>query len=419
LRNRFNEPASGLNYCPLPFLLSPCSLVFPPPASRPLSPVTTVVVSGAATSGCAAALFLARAGARVTLVDRVAEPKAIGAGIAIAENGLAVFESLGLAGALDVARPVEGARIVDASGRTLLAPRGTPPRAVMVRRATLQRVLLDAVAGEPRIECVFGTEVINARPYGEVTLRDETGQRTVQADLVVGADGVHSIVREGGNFGARVRTSGIRYVRMLLEGDVATGTEAWTSAGLFGSFAVDGGTYAFASCGTKALGAALDNRDLAAFRAEWARAYPPSVRILAGLVTFDELLQNEVIRVNCSRWHDGRLVLLGDAAHAMAPNLGQGANSALVDAAVLADELKRNATLEQGLTAYHRRRAKAVRRVAAASARLGALAEVTHVVPRTIRDRLLLPVAGLFASNRATALLWQEPLDALRTMGAR
>jgi 2-polyprenyl-6-methoxyphenol hydroxylase-like FAD-dependent oxidoreductase len=358
-------------------------------------------------------------GARVTLVDRVPEPKAIGAGIAIAENGLAVFESLGLAGALDVARPVHGARIVDATGRTLLAPRGNAPKAVMIRRSTLQRVLLEAVDGEPGIECRFGTEVVSATPAGEVTLRDETGQRTMQADLVVGADGVHSRVRDGGNFGANVRSSGIRYVRMLLESDAATGTEAWTPAGLFGSFAVDGGTYAFASCGTKSLGAALDNRDLAAFRAEWSRAYPPSVPILAGLTSFDELLQNEVIRVDCTRWHDGRLVLLGDAAHAMAPNLGQGANSALVDAAVLADELHRHDTLDKALVAYHRRRAKAVRRVAAASARLGALAEITHIVPRTMRDRLLLPVAGLLATSRATALLWQEPLDALRTMGAR
>jgi 2-polyprenyl-6-methoxyphenol hydroxylase-like FAD-dependent oxidoreductase len=378
---------------------------------------STVLIAGAATSGCAAAIFLARAGAKVTLVERVAEPKAIGAGIAIAENGLAVLESLGVGEAFASAKPVTEVRIVDARGRTLLAPRGTPPRAVMMRRSTLQRALLDAVAAEG-IECLFGTEVVSASPDGNVTIRDETGQRELQADLVIGADGVHSRVREGGDFGTRIRR-GKRYVRMLLESDVATGTEAWTPAGLFGSFAVDGGTYAFASCGTKSLGTAMDNRDLAAFRAAWARSYPASAKILAGLSSFDELLQNEVIRVDCSRWHDGRLVLLGDAAHAMAPNLGQGANSALVDAAVLAAELRRHDTLEDALAAYHKRRAKAVKRVADASARLGALAEITHVVPRTMRDRLLLPVARLFATNKATALLWQEPIDALRTMGAR
>lgn len=377
-----------------------------------------IIVCGGATGGCAAALLLARAGASVTLIERVAEPRAIGAGIAIAENGLAVLESLGMGPALAVARPVTEVRIVDALGRTLLAPRGDPPRAVMIRRATLQGMLLDAVAREPGVRRQFGTEVLRAVPSGEVTVREAGRDATLHADLVVGADGVHSRVREGGVFGARMSGTGIRYVRMLLESDVATGTEAWTPAGIFGAFAVDGGTYAFASCGTKALSAALDARDLAAFRSAWSKAYPASVRILAGLKTFDELLQNQVLRVSCARWYDGRLVLLGDAAHAMAPNLGQGANSALVDAAVLLDELRRCVTLQDGLRAYQRRRQKAVRRVANASSRLGRLAEVTHPVGRTLRDRLLLPVVGLFASAKATALLLQEPTDTLLAIGA-
>ncbi len=376
-----------------------------------------VVVCGGATGGCAAALLFARAGARVTLVERVAEPRAIGAGIAIAENGLAVLESLGMTRALAVAKPVTEVRIVDARGRTLLAPRGEPPRAVMLRRSTLQGMLIDAVAAEPGIERKFGTEVIRASSAGEVTVRNESAETTLRADLVVGADGVHSRVRDGGAFGARVRGTGIRYVRFLLGSDVATGTEAWTPVGLFGAFAVDGGTYAFASCGTMALGAALDARDLKAFCAVWSAAYPPSDRILSQLGTFDELLENEVIRVDCTRWSDGRLVLLGDAAHAMAPNLGQGANSALVDAAVLLDELRRAGTMADGLAAYERRRRKAVKRVADASSRLGALAELTHPVARTVRDRLVMPIAGLFASKRAVSLLMQEPIETLRAIG--
>ena len=379
----------------------------------------TVTICGGATGGCAAALLLARAGARVTLLERVAEPRAIGAGIAIAENGLAVLESLGLGPALSVARPVTEVRIVDANGRTLLAPRGQPPRAVLLRRSTLQGMLLDAVANEPLIDRRFGTEVVRAVTDGEVTACAETGEFSLRADLVIGADGVHSRVREGGNFGARVRSTGIRYVRTLLEADVATGTEAWTPAGLFGAFAVDGGTYAFASCGTSALGSALDAGDLTAFRTAWTRAYPASARVLAGLKSFDELIQNEVIRVDCARWTDGKLVLLGDAAHAMAPNLGQGANSALVDGAVLLDELRRHDTLADGLAAYQKRRRKAVKRVADASSRLGKLAEVTHPIPRTMRDRLLMPIVGLFATTRATSLLLQEPTETLLAVASR
>jgi 2-polyprenyl-6-methoxyphenol hydroxylase-like FAD-dependent oxidoreductase len=101
----------------------------------------------------------------------------------------------------------------------------------------------------------------------------------------------------------------------------------------------------------------------------------------------------------------------------MAPNLGQGANSALVDAAVLFDELRRCDTLADGLRAYEGRRMNAVRRVADASSRLGKLAELTQPVARTMRDRLLLPIVGLFASPTATSLLLQEPTETLRAIG--
>lgn len=372
-----------------------------------------VIVCGAATGGCSAALFLARGGANVTLVERVAQPRAIGAGIAIAENGIAVLESLGLGEIVSAGRPVTAARIVDANGRTLLAPGGKQPLAVMVRRSTLQATLLDAVAGDPRITCRFGVELTTATPSGQVTL---SSGESLQAGLVIGADGVHSRVRECGDFGATVRR-GIRYVRMLVPGDVATGVEAWTPAGLFGAFAVDGGTYAFASCGTAECRAALEARDLAAFRSSWSRAYAPSAQVLAGLNSFDELLQNEVVKVDCRRWFDGRLVLVGDAAHAMAPNVGQGANSALVDTSVLYQELARATSVAQALDAWQRRRQPAVRRVAQVSAALGRLAEVTNPVARTLRDRLLVRLMSLFSSQRAVDQLLQESPAMLRTIG--
>ena len=139
--------------------------------------------------------------------------------------------------------------------------------------------------------------------------------------------------------------------------------------------------------------------------------------MLGDLTSFDELLVNEVLTVRCSRWSTGRLVLLGDAAHAMAPNLGQGANSALVDAAVLLDELRGAATLGDALGAYERRRKAAVMKVATMSARLGRLAEVTHPVLRAVRDRVLLPAAGLLASSGITATVYQEEPAALMAIG--
>ena len=373
-----------------------------------------VLVVGAATGGSAAALLLARAGARVTLLERVERPRAVGAGIALAANGLAVLESLGLGAALAVARPVVGARITDAAGRTLLAVPEPAPRVVMLRRSTLQALLLDAVAAEPRIEAHFGAEVTAVRPHGRVTVRAGGEERTIDADLVVGADGVHSRVRDGGRFGVRVRRTGIRYVRALVESDAALGVEAWTPAGVFGSFAADAGTYLFASCGTPPLRAAVEAHDLAAIRAEWARAYPAATPLLEAIPSWDALLVNEVIRVDCDRFHFDRLALVGDAAHAMAPNLGQGANSALVDAAVLLDSLRAGADLPGALAAYDARRRPAVRAVADASGRLGRLAELTHPGARLLRDRVLAPVISRLSSARAmSAILQEQPEDLL------
>src|SRR5690606_10303485 len=94
-----------------------------------------VIVVGGATAGAGAALLLARAGARVTLVERIADTSAVGAGIGIAENGLAVLESAGLAPAIAaVGAPVPRPRIVDGAGRSLFAPAGPAPKVLMLRR---------------------------------------------------------------------------------------------------------------------------------------------------------------------------------------------------------------------------------------------------------------------------------------------
>ncbi|MGE0039546.1 MAG: FAD-dependent oxidoreductase [Vicinamibacterales bacterium] len=376
-----------------------------------------VVVAGGAIGGSAAALLLARAGARVTLVEKVAHPAAVGAGIGLADNGLAVLESIGLLPALEaVACPVEGGRVVDGEGRLLLAP-DQAPRTWMVRRSALQALLLDAVSGERGITGHFGASVVDATPGGAVTLETGGARETLHADLVVGADGVHSRVRAHGDFGARVAPSGITYVRAIVPGPPLRAEEAWTAAGIFGSFAVPGGTYVYLSAGTRASRAALAAGDIDGFRHAWSEAYPAAAGLLMRLKAWDDLVVSPVMRVTCRRFVDGRLVLVGDAAHAMAPNLGQGANSALVDAAVLLEEIRRARGMDAALAAYDRRRRPAVQAVARLAARLGRVAELTHPAARWLRDRLLPPLAARLANPEMAKVVLQEAPKALRAIG--
>jgi len=283
-----------------------------------------------------------------------------------------------------------------------------------VRRSLLHEVLLDAVRGEPRIGSLLGVAVTLADPDG--TLTTASGER-IEADLVVGCDGVRSAVRATGNFEARVRDTGYAYLRGLVPADrpVPDG-EYWTPIGLFGGAPVDATThYFYASVAAPEVRAAVAARDLDALRRAWAAVLPESAPAFDGVAGFDDLLVNDVVRVDCARWHSGRRVLLGDAAHAMAPTAGQGANSALVDAAVLVAELTGGRPLPDALARYTDRRLPAVRRVQDRADQLTRLAHLRSPVARRVRDAALSVLGGRRGADRNSRVLQQEEPAALRS----
>jgi 2-polyprenyl-6-methoxyphenol hydroxylase-like FAD-dependent oxidoreductase len=390
-----------------------------------------VVVAGGAVGGMAAALLLARAGASVTVLERVAEPAAVGAGLVLQPNGLAVLAGLGLDGQLAAAgHRMGGAGMVrSASGATLARIRlpdfgGGLDHVLAIRRSRLHELLLAAVrAAHPAVALRLGAEVTGAGGGGTVSFQAGGVAGTVTGDLVVGADGVGSVVRRGGHFGARTRP-GATYLRGLVAGDdLGLEGEWWTPLGLFGGAPMgDSTTYFYGSATRRPVATALAAGDLAGLRAAWAAALPLAGRVLERVQDPAELLVNQVVRVDCERWHDGRLVLVGDAAHAMAPTLGQGANSALVDAAVLAAELAGGGPSAAALARYTARRRPAVRRVQGTADRVARLAELASPPLRRARDRLLAATSGLGAERRVRAVQQEDParlLEAVRRLSGR
>jgi 2-polyprenyl-6-methoxyphenol hydroxylase-like FAD-dependent oxidoreductase len=356
-----------------------------------------VLVVGAGTGGMTAALLFADAGASVTLLERVADPAQVGAGILLQPNGIAVLAALGLHDALLAAgRRLPGEAIRSGDGRPIL-PVTTPDygngldHTLAIHRGHLNDILMDAVRHQPAIETRFGAEVTAAGPSGFVDLRWHGVTSTITADLVVGADGLHSTIRACGDFAARTRHAGGPYLRGVLN-EVGLGLqgEYWTPLGLFGGAQLDDKyTYFYADTSGPTVTRAVAQHDLGALADAWAEALPLAGQVLSRVSGFDDLLLNDAARVDCARWSDGRLVLLGDAVHAMAPTLGQGANSAIVDAAVLVRELATSTPLPMALARYTNRRRPAVRKVQNSADRLVTLSTLRNATLRRTRDTAL------------------------------
>jgi 2-polyprenyl-6-methoxyphenol hydroxylase-like FAD-dependent oxidoreductase len=384
--------------------------------------VDHAVVVGAGIGGLTASLVLSRVATRVTLVERAKRPSEVGAALALQPNGMAVLDRLGLLPDVEaVSARIDRMDIRSVTGRRLLTA-GMPDlgggldHAIAVRRTDLHRLLLEAVVGVASVDTRFGWAAVSADPSGAVRITStaengpDFGSMSLRADVVVGADGANSAVRGTGGFVSRV-SSGSSYVRTIVRGRANPWFEEyWTPLGSFGQAPLDGDlVYFWAAAHVAGAAEAVSRRDLAAFRQVWRRVLPAAGDLLDRVSSFDDLLVNTVRQVDCRRWFSGRLVLLGDAAHAMAPNLGAGANTALVDGVVLAEELAAAPSVMDALARYDKRRRPLARRVQKTAAMLQRLCGIEHVTTLRVRDALL---AGLAHFPRLSEESIRRPLAA-------
>lgn len=303
---------------------------------------------------------------------------------------------------------------------------------LVLHRAWLAEVLHRAVAEEPRIEMRFGATVTGSAGASagavEVTYGHPNGAgsrpQAERAELIVGADGVGSRIRQGGKFGGRTRRLRSISLRLILPGRVwgESVREYWTRWGLCLGAPIDAeSTYLAVSAARGPLAAALASNDIPTVR-RLVTAMAPSVEGL-DQVSDDAFVIRWVDEVRTCRWVNGRAALLGDAAHAMSPHLGRGANSALLDGLALAESLRCLSPgmnqidgIETALSDYNARRIKAVQRIQRAAVAYQFISE-NWTLPgiRQLRDGAMRTAVRLTKHQDAHLqhILQRDPVEAL------
>ncbi|MEU2391257.1 FAD-dependent monooxygenase [Streptomyces sp. NPDC007369] len=371
-------------------------------------PQRHAVVAGAGIGGLTAAVALHRRGWRVTVCERAPGPSAAGAGIVLAPNALRAFDTIGFDAGRAAGRAVPAAmglrrqdgRWLSRAETAALATRyGRPPLAV--HRPALAAGL---AARLPADAIRYGAAVTGVdSPGGTPLVRTTAGE--LRADAVLAADGIHSALRRRyfpGHPG--LRYSGETAWRTVLPaGDVPAAVrggqpslpataETWGRGERFGIVPLgDGGAYLYATA------VAPEGYRPADVRAELLHRYGSwhdPIPALIERIDPAAVLQHDLydLAAPLPRFHHGRIAWLGDAAHAMTPNLGQGGCQAVEDAVVLAHLLDAAAGADgaagipEALAAYSAARCARTDAIRVRSWRAGRMAAQVHPLAVAARD---------------------------------
>jgi 2-polyprenyl-6-methoxyphenol hydroxylase-like FAD-dependent oxidoreductase len=372
------------------------------------------LIIGGGIGGLTTALALEKQGIQAEVFEAGPGMMPQGAGIMMASNAMQVFGSLGVASAIsesgvaldrlvvsdDHLRPIqqlEQATIREQFGYSTHT----------IGRTELREVLFNHVEGPvhfaKKMERLENTENGVTAYFSDGT--SSTG------DVLVGADGIHSRVRQEVFGTQHLRYSGQTCWRGMasfqLKGKMANECwELWGKGGRFGFTPVNETTVYWFAVQKAPAGERDPETGVRDKKLAWLMTFPDPVPALVKATEDDRILRNDIIDLKPLRsWSKGRVVLLGDAAHATTPNMGQGGCQAVESAWVLAHFLKKSKTIAAAFQQYEQTRREKAFQVVQSSWRIGKLAHWSY--GQRLRNWML---------RRAPEELTRKRMEALFTL---
>lgn len=324
-----------------------------------------IAIVGAGYGGASAAKALSQLGADVTVYEQACEIREVGAGIGLRPSSMDMFRRWGIFDEIAaVTSPSDYFEILTATGEPIMREPWPGMDDYEVRTHThlvhrndfIQALVGTLPAGMVRL----GHTLESVTDHGERASLTFTNGTTVEADLVVAADGIKSTIRRQLFSGQVPQFAGEHAYRAVVDADDAHG------------LVVDDNLRMYIGRGTKVYVLPLRHRNQVSYDVTVLNpdgTWTPAVTkedMIAAVAGFDERIVNTARDMDWDKvtvravydidpvdtWHSDSVVLLGDSAHSMCHHQGQGANSAILDAGALADALRDAASVPEALAAY-------------------------------------------------------------------
>lgn len=374
------------------------------------------IVAGGGIGGLAVAAGLHRRGWDVTVLEQTAEFSVVGSAISLWPNAFRALDAVGATVPGDRLGAAGGLR--DWRGRWIVRMSDVAEhtaKATVAHRHDLRTALLAQI---PESSQLPGVRVTGARVEGARAVVEHDGGE-LSADLLIGADGVNSAIRRAlwPTAAAPVYSKQTAWrLIMPVPAGVTTWAETWGPGAVFGLFPMSENRIYCYGTGAVLAGERAPDGELAEMRRRFGDWCDPIPELLAA-ATEDQVLRNDIYYLpRLPTYIRGPVALLGDAAHAMTPNLGQGGCQALEDAATLAVAVETQPDLATALRRYdelRRPRTQAMGRKALMSRDLSHL---TWAPARMARNALLRALPkSVFVNSLAQPFTWRPEDGLVRT----
>ncbi|MET3304467.1 FAD-dependent oxidoreductase [Bradyrhizobium diazoefficiens] len=368
-----------------------------------------IEIAGGGIAGLTAAAALAQRGHSVRVHESGDELREIGAGLYLKRNSLEVLKRLEIFDELvKYAERLHFGEIRDEHNRLLLRRTLGGEEAYTVLRGRLHELLASA-ARAAGAQIVLSSKVVGANPDGVVAFANGDSAR---ADLIIGADGVNSAIRDSVGLtkaNDKLLDGAIRLLIPRVAADRGgLSTEYWSSACRAGVVPCSPDhVYVFL------IGPQEDSRvsQVPVDKAFWRQQFPQITDVIDRIPSdVGRFSRHAFVTVN--GWSRGRVAILGDAAHAQPPNLGQGAGMSMANAAALAELLDMHDDVGNALAAWEASRRSVSEAVQRWSYRYGVLGYRWPSAFLGLRSMTIRAIGAMGPTSRRWGWLWRGGMNA-------